>query len=419
MGQSSVEVRHEAFVVAARATTRGAAPARRVARGGLAVLRLLDARRPTPAELRAARRFVAAVDSAPLRGLLTELVDALGSSVRQMMRLMLAYGHGLADEGYGLLAADVYRTAIGIASSRDDFALVPGAYNQLGDCLRSTGEYEGALAAYRTGRAVAAAIGDVGAGLRFRVAEAKVSRLLGDPQRAESVLTEVIAEAERLGLDSVRTMATHDLGAAHYERGQLDVAAHYFFEAWTHYSDPRHRDRVLGDLARTLADLGMRDAARDALLVISVTAVEVEMRQFALIHLLDLAALDGAASVFDHYRRALGGGRQQLPPRLDVHYAIVVGEGCLRFGRTEQAKAAFLRASRLAAHLQVTDLFRRAEAGLRAIRTGSRLTRATSRHRARSDSDLAPMTSVLKAMRGNAECQNFPISSSISSDSPR
>lgn len=430
MGLHEADLTHDAFIAAARVATRRAGPARRVARGGLAVLRLIDGivpgarlsgaiagagRTPTPAELRAAHRMVAAVDSRSLRAPLAAILDDVTAPTHRLMPLLLAFGQVLVEERYWLLAADVYRTAIGIASSRDDFSLVPGAYNQLGDCLRKHGEFDGALAAYRTGRAVAAAVGDAAAGLRFQVAEANVSRQRGDLQRAELVLTEVIAEAERLGLDSVRTAATHDLGAAHYERGQLDVAAQCFFEAWTQYSDPMRRDRVLGDLARTLADLGLRDAARDALLVISVTAVETEMRQFALVHLLDLAALDGETAAFDHYQRELD--LQQLPARLDVLCAIVIGEGCLRFGRPAQAGTAFARASRLVARLDAPDLTRRAAAGARAVRTGTRLARTPSRRR--DGADLTPVTSMLKVMRGNTGCQSFPTSSSISSDSAR
>jgi tetratricopeptide (TPR) repeat protein len=383
-------------------------------------------------ELRAARRLVVDLPTgngmrAALLALADGAVAALGApivsdeGVSSLIELLLGYAKVLRIDGRWALAASVYQLAIARADSRADFALLPDAYLRYGYCLRMEGRIMGGMAAFRTGHAVASSLGDTATMLRIRVAEAGIFRHRGERKAAEAMLHEVVAEAEKHHLAAERAMATHDLGTIAYDAGQYDAAVRCFYDAWTHYSERSRKDRVLNDLARTLADLGLRDAARDALLLISTSAVEREMRLNARVNLLDLAAQDGELAVFEQYRRDLSA--QAMPARLTTHFHLLVGEGYRRFGRLQQAASAYQRAIRLGSRSQANDLVQRAEAGARAVATGiapAWPTPPLPLTSSASPVDVAHVTSALREMRtAAATCQSYPTSSSISNASLR
>jgi tetratricopeptide (TPR) repeat protein len=329
--------------------------AQREARAGLVVLRLLDRMRvsipredrPTVHELRSARRIVG--DTGPtmirdtLDSVLDALVDACGGRRPFVAVRLLAYARVLLNDARWEQAADVYQTFIAHAATPEDFAWVSEAYRRLAYALRMLGSLEGAGAACRMGQAVAASLGDVAAGLRLKISEASLEKHRGNTEKAEAILVDVIRVAEEQRLPVVRAFAVHDRGAIAYERGHLQDAVAQFYEAWQTYSEPIAKDRALADLALVLADVGLRDAARDAFLIISGTAVEPEARMIAMVNLLDLASRDGHEAVFEQYRQALL--RENLPSRVEVRYHVTVAEGFERFGRFADAKTASARAA--------------------------------------------------------------------------
>lgn len=341
--------------------------AQREARAGLAILRLLDRmrvsvpreERPTLPELRSVRRIVADTGPSLICDTLDSVLDALTDACigrRPFVAVrLLAYARVLLNGSRWEQAADVYQTFIAHAATPDDFKWVSEAYQRLAYALRMLGRLEGAFAACRTGQAVANSMGDVAAGLRLKISEASLERLRGEAgtEKADAILLDVIRLAEHHRLPVVRAFAVHDRGAIAYDRGNLQDAVSQFYEAWQAYSEPIAKDRALADLALVLGDVGLRDAARDAFLIISGTAVEPEARMIAMLNLLDLAARDGHEPVFEQYRQALK--RENMPARVEVRYHVTVAEGLERFGRAAEARAASARAA-LAASQHGLDL---------------------------------------------------------------
>ncbi len=331
--------------------------AQREARAGLGVLKLLDRmrvavprdERPTLSELRSVQRMVA--ETAPslicdtLESVLDALTDAcIGRRPFVAVRL-LAYARVLLNGSRWAQAADVYQTFIAHAATPDDFKWVSEAYQRLAYALRMLGAFEGAFAACRTGQAVANSLGDVAAALKLRISEASLEKHRGGAgaDKADAILLDVIRLAEHHRLPIVRAFAVHDRGAIAYERGNLQDAVAQFYEAWQAYSEPIAKDRALADLALVLGDVGLRDAARDAFLIISGTAVEPETRLIAMLNLLNLAARDGHETVFEQYRQSLA--HENMPARVEVRYHVTVAEGLERFGRAAEAKVANARAA--------------------------------------------------------------------------
>jgi tetratricopeptide (TPR) repeat protein len=440
MGVPNIRTAHGTFQYAIENAERGNPAARRELRAGMMLIEAIERvghGRPGTLgtlrnELRAARRLIVDLPTAHgMRAALLALADgavaALGTpissseGVASLVELLLAYAKVLRIDGRWALAASVYQLAISRAESRTDFGMLPDAYLRYGYCLRMEGRLIGALAAFRTGHAVAASLGDTSTMLRIRIAEAGIHRHKGDRQNAEEMLKTVVADAEKHKLTSERAMATHDLGTIHYDAGQYDVAVRCFYDAWTHYVDRARKDRVLNDLARTLADLGLRDAARDALLLIMTSAVEREMRLNARVNLLDLAAQNGELAVFEQYRRDLSA--QAMPARLTTHFHLLVGDGYRRFGRPQQAASAYQRAIRFGSRHQAMDLVQRAEAGARAVAMGvpTAWTAPVPMARPTAPADVAHVTSALREMRAaqSATCQSYQTSSSISNASLR
>jgi tetratricopeptide (TPR) repeat protein len=140
----------------------------------------------------------------------------------------------------------------------------------------------------------------------------------------------------------VRAFAVHDRGTIAYQHGRLRDAVMQFYEAWQTYVEPINRDRALGDMAMVLADLGLRDRARDAFLIISGTTVEPETRMVAMLNLLELAAKDGHEAAFEQYRQALA--RERLPARIHARYYLTLAKGWEQLGRPAAAKAAAAKA---------------------------------------------------------------------------
>jgi tetratricopeptide (TPR) repeat protein len=333
--------------------------AQREARAGLIVLRLVDRikvgvpreQRPTAGELRAARRAVGDVEPATIRDTLDRVLDAVtdactGARPFVAVRLM-AYARVLLNDSRWVQAADVYQTFISNAATPDDFKYVSEVYRRLAYALRMQGLYDGAAAACRMGQAVAASLGDVEAGLRLKISLAALERVRGNVDGADAMLVEVITGAERHALPVVRAFAVHDRGTIAYERGRLRDAVMQYYEAWQAYIEPINRDRALSDMASVLADLGLRDRARDAFLIISGTAVEPETRTIAMVNLLELAARDGNDAAFEQYRQALA--RENLPIRVEARFYITLAEGYERLGRPADAKLAHARATAIAA----------------------------------------------------------------------
>src|SRR5690606_27806824 len=119
------------------------------------------------------------------------------------------------------------------------------------------------------------------------------------------------------------------------------------FDALRVTEDSTSRDGVLGDLAANLMSLGAFAPARDALVVLALTAQEGFRRQLAEINLMELATLERNELSFEQRRQILA--TQSLPPEYGAHYHLYAARGLLSFGRNSAlVREELMRARRIA-----------------------------------------------------------------------
>jgi tetratricopeptide (TPR) repeat protein len=316
----------------------------RATSAGLVVLRLVDRWIVDgPVEqndwnVASVREAIAEIDDAtPQRRILGSIVDAVAGSktvnVRAVTPRLTAYAQTLEYDARWTLAIDVYRSVIGHAHPADDADLVALAFIQLGICLRNVGDLAAALEACERAQDVANAAGDMIGVLRARIVEAKIAISRGNLPRAEQILDDTIGRAEGGSLPDVRWRALHERATVAGMRGEFDRAIQFAYAALPFASSQRDRDRILSDVATGFLSLGLLDIARDAYLVLIATAQDQYVRWTSSLNLMEIAARQGAETVFDHYRRELGA--VELPPYLRGKYLIIVGNGYRELGAPE------------------------------------------------------------------------------------
>ncbi len=353
-----------------------ALPGWRSVAAGVVALRLVDrwknriARGETVdrMELAAVEDAVDAVDSEDaVRRLLTRLIEALrAGSAAGILPTLMAYARTLQYEGSWTLAADVYDSVEMHADEEgQNVDLAIQSAMQRGYCLRMAGDLEAAERAYHRGAELAAMVGDRGGELRAELGRANLLIHRGNLPQAETLLDLVITQAEAIPHSESLWRALHDRAQVAGRRGQLEESLLYAHRALECCENHVDRDRILADMATTLAAMGQRDAARDTYLILCSTASEQEVRWASAINLLELAALDGSEPLFERYRRELSDA--SLPPSLAAHFHLHVGEGSRRFGRHSAAELAFQEAISVAQRHSVNEVLVRAESSLRAV----------------------------------------------------
>ena len=351
---------------------------------GLVVLRLVDAWldegpdvvAPGAWSLRAVREAIDAVASERgVRAILAGIVDVLQSSgaqpsITRIAPRLMAYGRALDYEGRYTLAADVYDTIVAHAHPSDEPDVAIDANMQLGLCRRRLGDLEGAAAAYARAGAIAAASGDLMKVLHSQVAEAKIAVARGNLPGAEQMLDRTIEQAREHQFSEMHGIALHDRSAVAHLRGDFERAVRLAYHALGLLGNPVARDRVLGDLAASFVLLGVRSAARDALMVLAATAQDQYSRWVATINLLEIEAMEGCEPRFEDYRRQMDAA--PLPPSLEADYCLSLGTAYQLFDRPEQARQALTRAVDVASAHSFNQLLFRAEQSLRDLSSGKR-----------------------------------------------
>jgi len=315
---------------------------------GLVVLRLVDAWMEEGPHvvtadawgLRAVRAAIDdAPDGAPARALLSSVVDAMeDAAVPDMSAVaprLLAYGRALEYEARYALASDVYRAVIAHTHPVEESDIATAAHLQLAACLRVSGNLGAAAEAYSVAGDIAQAADDIVGALRARIGDARIAIQRGNLPRAEELLEQAIADSARHNLVDVRSAALHERAGVAFFRGDYERSIRFAYEAMITTTSPRERDRMLNDLATAFMRLGVLSAARDAYLVLTVTAQEQFTRWIATINLMEIAARSGSETLFERYRRELADAA--LPPILTVDYHVQAGEGYQRLGRTDLA----------------------------------------------------------------------------------
>ena len=399
MGRSQVKLPHYAFFEALARCENESCAEWRTTSAGLLTLRLFDdwvmeggsAVSLDSWGLRCVRESISAIDAgSSVRALLTSLVDSMQlarhARVAVVAPRLMAYARALQFDAKWALAADVYRTVLQNAEPAADTDVVIAANMQLGACMRVLAQWSEARGAYAAAAEVAAFTGDAANVLKARIAEANVMTARGNLPAAEKILDAVIESAEESGLTEVRAFALQDRGAVARQRGDIERAVSYAYEALSTFESDVAKDRALADVAAAFFDLGLLNAARDANLMLAATAHEQFTRYVALINLLEIAALDRREPIFEQYRRELQAAN--LPAALEAHYFCYLGNGYRIFGRNEQAKQSFERAMEAAAEHQINEVIIKAEQSL------SELAAGTARTEQKTDSE--PSESVVQ-----------------------
>ena len=348
MFQSEQKLRHLPFFEEVASHEEGDA-AWRSATAGLVVLRLVDAwlenGRSVVADdgwsVRSVRAAIDAVDDGtPIRSILHRVVDALleqKPDIHVIVKPLMAYAKALEYDAHWHLGSDVYHSVLTHLHPREDSDAVVAANLRLGQCYRNLNRLDDASHAFEAASAVAVSIGDLIGTLRAQVGEARILILRGNYPRAEELLKDTIARAEGPALNDVRSRALHDRSAIASDLGNYELAVRLGYEAMQWSQSQTERDRILSDVATAFMSLGVYSAARDAYLVLSVTAQEQYTRWLAQLNLIELATDTGAELLFTQYRRELES--VELPPYFATAYQVSVGRGLHRFGYFDQARA--------------------------------------------------------------------------------
>jgi tetratricopeptide (TPR) repeat protein len=356
--ESDRTLRHLAFFEELAALDESDAEWRSIT-AGLVVLRLVDAwmeegPHAVTADawgLRAVRVAIEAVaEGTPARAILASVVDAMEASavidVSAVAPRLLAFAAALEYEARYALAADVYRGVIAHTHPVEECDIAVAAHLQLAKCLRMSGNLGAAAAAYGMAGQIAHASDDIVGVLQARIGDAKIAIERGNLPRAEQLLDEAIAASNGAGLEDIRSRALHDRAGVAFYKKDYEQSIRFAYEAMTSTTNPRGRDRILNDLATAFLRLGVFSAARDAYMVLTVTAQEQFTRWIATINLMEIAARDGSETMFERYRRDLA--EAPLPPFLAADFYVQAGEGYQRLGRADLACAYLERALSLA-----------------------------------------------------------------------
>ena len=374
---------------------------------GLIVLRQLDSRALLGLgrdawQITAAREAVSRVPASnSMRMLLTRLLElADGDEAPAPSAVgprLMAYGRALETTGEWGLAADVYSCTTEIVPADVDLELVTDVQSRLAYVSRMRADWDGADRAIQRASALAGRLGDARRVLRLRLSSASVAMNRGNLERAEEILSETLALSAVVGGD-VHSETLHSRGELDYDRGDAQSALGWFERALDSAPSEIGRERLLLNISAASLDLGARSVARDALLVLAVTAQTSNTRWLAVVNLLEVATLDRNELAFEQHRRELAG--TTLPPRTAAYFAIYEGHGFRAFGREGQARASYERAAAIAAEHQFEKIARDATAALDALE--SNITELRPRAEAALPASLLALAARVRALREEA-----------------
>ena len=341
---------------------------------GLVVLRSLDARlldgvEPDNWRALAARETVEAIPAThPVRTLLARLLDlADGDTPPAPTAIgphLMAYAQSLEFNAEWGLASDVYQCLSEIMPVESDAELVMDACMRLGYTARMRTEWEVATAALDRAARLAAAHGDAPRLLRVRMANANVALDRGNIPLAEDIIAETVALSASVD-SGLHAEALQVRGVVAVHRRDFPTAVAFFHRALLGTTSQLAHDRILLDLGAASMDMGARTVARDALLILAVTAQARNTRWIAVVNLLELAVLERNELAFEQYRRELDG--ELLSPRLAAAFAFYEGQGHAAFGRLELARGAYERACAIAREHSLNKYLYDAEDALAAL----------------------------------------------------
>jgi tetratricopeptide (TPR) repeat protein len=353
---ASTDFPHRSFIEALADTPEGS-PRWHVVVAGYAAVQLFEGWAnlggsggpPSSIELRRVRRYIeAAPESHPVRRCLAQLVDSIETSANatpderslralEVGRVLAAYAKLLQYDAQWGLAADVHKTIISFAHYVDDVERLLDSMLMRGFSLRMQGRLDEASTAYAALRSAATFANNERYRLESYLSDAKVAVDRGNFPAARELLDRTVSEARRAGCSLIISKGLTDRARVAAMQGDYELSLACSYEALERSVDQMDRERILGNIAVTFAQMGLRDAARDAGLLVVATAQDRSARLTALVNLMELAYLDERELVFEQYRRELA--REELTPYLQAIYLETAAEGLRTFGRYTEAKA--------------------------------------------------------------------------------
>jgi len=349
---------------------------------GLSILRFVDSYADggssidpaSWAQLHSVRSAIEAVSEGdPIRGVLSTVLEEVTKRAvidDTVCASLLAYGRALDYEASWGLATDVFSTVAKLTRPERNPKLAVEANVAAGGAARRNGDWETSARAYSQAAFIADTLGDRQGVLTVQVGIANTYLAKGNLPQAESILDDVIVQARDQGFRDVQGMALHSRASVAQRKGEKAETIRLGYEALSLTSKQASRDVVLEDLAAAFSEIGMRDAARDAHLLIAATAQLKWVRWQATINLMELASIDGAEDAFESYAAELR--KAPLGVWLKAHFLLFLGEGLERFGRYEAAEQALDEAMAFAYANQVHAVTFKAEEGLAQLRAKAR-----------------------------------------------
>jgi tetratricopeptide (TPR) repeat protein len=349
---------------------------------GLSVLRLVDAyTEPAPtagasnwAQLHSVRTAIETVSEGDsVRGVLTTVLDEVtkrGVIDETVCRALMAYGRALDYSAAWGLAIDVFSTVVKVTRPEKNAKLAVEAHVAVGGSARRNGDWDTSARAYSQAAYIADTLGDRQGVLTVQVGIANTYLAKGNLPQAQSILDDVLVQAREQNLPQVQAVALHSRAALAHQKGDNTEGLKLAHEALNLTTNPAERDGILDNIAGFFTEIGLRDAARDAHLVIAATTQSKTVRGQATINLMELASLDDMPEAFDGYARELA--QAQLAPWLRAHYLLFLGEGMNRLGRRDASEDALKEAISFAEANQINQVAFKAQAALSAIRTSTR-----------------------------------------------
>jgi tetratricopeptide (TPR) repeat protein len=346
---------------------------------GLSVLRLVDAYesvgpKSAPANWAHLHSVRAAIEEMSngdvIRGVLTNLLDEITTRNTiddAVCVALLAYGRALDYEASWGLATDVFSTVTKLAKPERNARLVVEANVAVGGAARRNGDWETSARAYSQAAYIADTLGDHPGVLTVQVGIANTYLAKGNLPQAQLILDDVIVQARDQALPEIEGMALHSRAVLTSRRGEHAEGLKLAYEALSLISKPSDRDPVLGDIAGIFTELGMRDSARDAHLILAASAQTKFVRWSATVNLMELASLDGMEEQFDTYARELA--RSPVGVWVRSHYLLFLGEGFFRFGRQDAAVEALEEAVAFAEANQIHYIAFKAQDALSRVRS--------------------------------------------------
>jgi tetratricopeptide (TPR) repeat protein len=309
----------------------------------------------------------------PMRGVLTavlEEVTSRGVVDDVVFTTLLAYGRSLDYDASWSLASDVFSTVVKLVKPERNARLAVEANVALGGAARRSGDWDTSARAYSQAAYIADTLGDRPGVLTVQIGIANTYLAKGNLPQAQTILDDVLVQARDHDLPAIQGDALHARAALLFRQGNPADGLTVAHEALGVITSSRSRDFVLEDIAAMFTELGLRDAARDAHLLLASTAESKLVRWSAALNLMELASLDGMEEAFDGYAHELA--KAPTGPWVRSHYLLFLGEGFQRFGRQDAAIEALQEAVSFAQENQIHQIVFKAEAALVSIRSNPR-----------------------------------------------